>query len=132
MTKFKSARFTSVCLIAVGAISIAIPTNAKERSPVYPKQLLGTWEMGYEPCKAPGNPDSDGRILIEERVHFGYEDSSTPVRILQISRSPLAWKISSLLDIDGYVSTQHEIYVLSGTHLTIVGTESSNIYTRCD
>ncbi len=58
--------------------------------------------MGLEPCKAPGNPDSDGRTLIEERVQFGYE---TPVHLYGYFRSEIPYGLENKisLDIDGYV-----------------------------
>lgn len=112
--------------------SFASPALCKDPKVNFPSQLQGVWELGFEPCKQPGNYDSDGRIEIKADVLKAYEDHSVPVRIVRVSSSPLAWRITYLLHIDGSTEKNSAIYALNGSHtLTIVDQSKPSIYSRC-
>ena len=99
----------------------------------YPKQIQGVWQKGYEPCKLPGNLDSDGRKEIKSKVIHNYEDTSTPIEVVHLAKQPQAWKIKSSFEIDGYTTSGYEIYILSGKAImTIVSASSSSVFTRCN
>ncbi len=119
----------ALALLAVTA-SCAAPALCKEVN--FPRQLQGIWELGFEPCKLPGNLDSDGRIEIKAYVLEAYEDHSVPVKIVRVSSSPLAWRISYLLHIDESTEKNSAIYALNGSHtLTIIDESKPSIYSRC-
>ena len=125
--------WTIVPLMTATALALSVPAIAKRPSAAYPEQLLGVWEGGYEPCKFPGNLDSDARIEIQRSVLNDYEQHNKPVHVIQVSSKPLAWKIGSILYADGQDSSQSEIYVLNGSgQLTIVDESRTEIYTRCE
>lgn len=97
----------SLLLIATDGLARGL-----ERPVMYPQALRGYWEIGHGECKLPGNPDSDGRIEITKTDRYGYEDSSKPIRVIQISKVPLAWKIKSRLNIYDDLSTQYDGQVI--------------------
>lgn len=105
---------------------------AKERQPIFPKSLHGVWEVGLTPCKMPGNLDSDTRIEIKPSIVEGYEHTTKPLSIFQVSKKPMAWKVKSAVDIDGLISDEYEIYILSGKDvLTVVDDNLPRVYSRC-
>jgi hypothetical protein len=84
-------------------------------------------------CSSPINYDSDSLIDIGRDVLGHYEDSSKIIRAVQISRTPTAWKIDSLLNVggDGYHDKVSEIFILSGGNLIIAGSGGFEAYARC-
>lgn len=69
---------------------------------------------------------------IREHDLIGYEDSNVPLRVIQISRVPLAWKIKSRLDIYGDFPTQYKIFALSDKDwLVVIRDGVFHDYTRC-
>lgn len=116
----------------VVAASFVAPALCKDPKVKFPSQLQGVWELGFEPCKLPGNFDSDGRIEIKAHVLEAYEDHSVPVKIVRVSSSPLAWRITYLLHIDESTEKNSAIFALNGSHtLTIVDKSKPSIYSRC-
>ena len=121
----------ALALFVVSA-SFAAPALCKDPKANFPSQLRGVWELGFEPCKLPGNHDSDGRIEIKADVLEAYEDHSVPLKIVRVSSSPLAWRITYLLHIDESIEKSSAIYALNGSHtLTIVDKSKPSIYSRC-
>ncbi len=121
----------ALALFIVSA-SFAAPALCKDPKVNFPSQLQGVWELGFEPCRLPGNLDSDGRIEIKADVLEAYEDHSVPVRIVRVSSSPLAWRITYLLHIDESTEKNSAIYALNGSHtLTIVDKSKPSIYSKC-
>lgn len=127
------------------AISMAVITGfvcadsiAKGRPSAvrYPAALHGVWlGEGREYCKLPDSLDSDARFEISSAKLIGYEHWNKPLRIVQISKEPIAWKVISQTNFDGKVFDLEEIYVLSGYKngvLTIVNIDQSKTYDRCD
>lgn len=121
----------ALALFIVSA-SFAFPALCKDPKVNFPSQLHGVWELGFEPCKLPGNLDSDGRIEIKAQVLEAYEDHSVPVETVRVSSSPLAWRITYLLHIDEFTEKNSAIYALNGSRtLTIVDKSKPSIYSRC-
>lgn len=56
----------------------------------FPKEVIGTWDLGPAACKLPVNPDSDTPIEIQPHRLLGFENTDTLRRISQISESPVA------------------------------------------
>ena len=130
---YESLRLVLLILTATAATALAMPASGKQPRAAYPKQILGVWEGGYEACKLPGNLDSDQRIEFKPHLLDDYEQHSKPVQVVQVSRTPLAWKITSILYIDENHLSQSEIYVLNTSgRLTIVDQSRTEVYTRCD
>jgi hypothetical protein len=112
---------------------LACAVSAKPPSAIYPKQVQGVWQLGYEPCKLPGDIDSDGRIEIKAGILEAYEDVSLPLKVVRVSKSPDAWRITYLLRIDGNQDQHSAVYALSGSHtLTIIDDSRPAVYTRCN
>lgn len=114
---------------------LSFPCMSAERnatSASYPRELMGYWEHRNGPCKKPGNPDSDGRLVIGLNTMWGYEDKFEPTLVLQISKSPKAWKIKSIRHIYEDKSVNYDIFVLHGDrYLTVINDYSSYTYVRC-
>ena len=122
-----------VTLMTATVVALPNPAVAKRPNAAYPEQLLGVWEGGYESCMLPGNLDSDARIEIQRGALNDYEQHSKPTHVIQVSTKPLAWRISSILHVDGQDSSQSEIYVLNGSgQLTIADESRTEVYTRCE
>lgn len=129
---FKIRMLWRALALLMVAASCAAPALSKDPKVDFPKQLQGVWELGFEPCKLPGNFDSDGRIEIKAYVLEAYEDHSVPVKIVRVSSSPSAWRITYLLHIDESVQKSSAIYALNGSHtLTIIDESKPSIYSRC-
>lgn len=109
--------------------------KGKQARAVYPAELHGIWEGGVSVCKLPGNPDSDVRMEIGAGKLVDYEEWNEPVRVVQISRNPKAWKIVSKLHLDdGDVFDVEDIFLLSAEdngRLTVVNSQTSMSYLRC-
>ena len=112
---------------------ITTTAHAKNGAPAYPIQIRGTWMPDDISCSSPVNYDSDSLIDIGRNVLGHYEDSSKVTRALQISKTPAAWKIDSLLNVggDGYHEKVSEIFILSGDNLIIAGSDGFETYSRC-
>lgn len=84
-------------------------------------------------CSSPVNHDSDSLIDIGGNELGHYEDSSKATRVVQISETPPAWSIDSLLNVggDGYDRKVSELFVLSGDRLIIAGTDGFETYAKC-
>ena len=125
----------AIFFLALISVTYPVHTQAagSKKAPAFPIQLRGIWQGGREPCKHPGNMDSDSRIEIHSNKIFGYEDSSELISILKISSNPTAWKVHSKLDLgDSYFVDEYLIYVLSGEHLTVIDDRALPFtYTSC-
>ncbi|WP_156087683.1 hypothetical protein [Lysobacter sp. Root667] len=127
----------AIAIVLAGVLCMACaPSVAKGKvaSAHYPKVLHGVWQADFPTCKLPGNLDSDVRIEIKPDKLIDYEQWNSPVRVIQISRSPQAWKISSRVHIDESTFDHEEIYALSGQdngQLTIVDGNRAITYARC-
>lgn len=116
------------------AYSPSFAGEGRARS-VYPAVLHGVWEAGVPVCKLPGNPDSDVRMEIQAKKLVDYEEWNEPVRVVQISTNPRAWKIVSKLHLDDDVIQVEDIFVLSAEdsgRLTVVNNRTSMSYLRCN
>ncbi|GAB3380110.1 hypothetical protein [Lysobacter fragariae] len=123
--------------IALSGMLCMSCASAGERqgSSRYPAVLHGVWQGSFQNCQSPDGLDSDTRIEISANKLLDYEQWNDPVSIVQISKKPLAWKVVSMLQIDGYATRQEEVFVLSGQNngmLTIADENRSAIYARCD
>ena len=133
--EFKVGKAVAIAL--AGMLCMACASSlAKGKAPVasYPKVLHGVWQADHHTCRLPGNLDSDVRIEITADKLMDYEQWNKPVRVVQISRSPQAWKITSKLHIDESTFDHEEIYALSGQDnglLTIVDENRALTYARC-
>lgn len=123
-------RIYPLALFLISLVSAAAGRN--ETSASYPRELMGYWELRNGPCKKPGNPDSDGRLVIGLKTMWGYEDKYEPTLVLQISKSPKAWKIRSIHHIYEDKSVNYDIFVLhQDRYLTVINDYSSHTYVRC-
>ena len=122
-------------LFLMSFIFFSLSTHASsddKATAIYPDAILGIWELGPELCELPGNTDSDGRIAIERDKLIGYEEYNVPLRVFQISRSPKAWKIKSVLRIYEDRHIDYQIFALTGPdRLTVVSDTSSYELSRC-
>lgn len=124
--------------LMVGMLCMACTSTSakgKQARAAYPAELHGIWEGGVPVCKLPGNPDSDVRMEIGAGKLVDYEEWNEPVRVVQISRNPKAWKIVSKLHLDdGDVFEAEDIFLLSAEdngRLTVVNGQTSLSYFRC-
>lgn len=113
----------------------ASPAKGKPPAVAYPAVLQGVW-IGDSPdaCKQPNATDNDSRMQIAARKLTAYEDWREPVSVVQISKTPQAWKIVSQLHINEDTIRLEEILLLSGEdhgELTVVNYRQSNTYYRC-
>jgi hypothetical protein len=96
--------------------------------------LHGTWEVGPERCKLPGNPDSDARIVIEANRIYGYEDWSEALEVTAISTSPLAWRLRIREHFQEEVYESDLIFSVTSkdqSSLTIIDESRAETYVRC-
>ncbi|HJR74853.1 MAG TPA: hypothetical protein VJ806_14590 [Luteimonas sp.] len=115
------------CLFAF----VALPFSATSGT-TYPAAIHGYWEFGHEQCKALGNYDSDGRVEITKTDLINYEQSNKPLRVIQVSKTPKAWKIKSELKNYEEKSIEFEIFALSDENtLTVIGFGTTKRFTRC-
>lgn len=121
-----------------GLLCIACTSStAKGKAPAaaYPAVLQGVWiGEGPEYCKRPDAEDNDSRMQIAARKLTAYEDWREPVSVVQISKTPQAWKIVSQLHINEDTIRLEEVLLLSGEDngaLTVVNYRQSNTYYRC-
>ena len=99
-----------------------------------PRVLRGTWEIGPELCKLPGNGDSDSRIVIEARKINGYEHWSQILAVTQISTVPLAWKVRRRDDAQGDIFEVEAIFSITSEDqgsLVIIDSSQDVSYRRC-
>ena len=71
---------------------------------------------------------------IQRDLLYGYEEVSKPVRVELISKTPLAWRIESMIDIGPsgiFERDAPDIFVLSGDRLTVVSGNRAEVYKRC-
>lgn len=130
-------RNTAAAALA-GLLCIACTTStAKGKAPAatYPAVLQGIWlGEGQEYCKRADSLDSDSRFEITASKRTGYEDWNEPLSVVQISRSPQAWKIVSNLYINEEPMRIEEVFLLSGQDngaLTVVSSGHTMTYYRC-
>lgn len=115
--------------IGVIALSCVYPAGASGAAK-FPKEALGTWDLGPAACKLPVNPDSDAPIEIQSNRVLGYENTDKLRKISRISNQPATWRVSTESNIAPGIVVD-EIYVLKGDHLTITDGESVRTYRRC-
>lgn len=133
--EFKASK--AVAMVLAGMLCVAASNSvAKGKSGAvrYPAALQGVWLGGRaEYCKLPDSLDSDSRFEVTPAKLIGYEHWNKPLRIVQISKSPLAWKVISKTHFDDKVFELEDIYVLSskGSVLTVVSDEQTKDYYRC-
>ena len=97
-----------------------------------PNELLGVWDLRDQPCKLPGNPDSDTKIEILPTAINGYEHWYVPKGVEPLSNTPKAWRIQSKMHSDGEESDQTQIFAMSGADtLTVIDDSGPEIYARC-
>ena len=84
-------------------------------------------------CSSPVNHDSDSLIDIGRNELGYYEDLGKATHVVQVSETPPAWRIDSLLNVggDGYNHKVSELFVLSGDRLIIAGIDGFETYARC-
>lgn len=120
-----------LCLVCADSIAKGKPSAVR-----YPAALKGVWlGEGAEYCKHPDSLGSDSRFEITPTKLVGYEHWNKPLRIVQISKVPMAWKVESRSYFEGSSVDTEEVYVLSGhknRHLTVVNTSQSTTYDRCE
>lgn len=133
--EFKAGRMFAMALAGiVGMACCGAVAKGKPGEVNYPAALKGTWLWESEDCKNPDSLDSDARFQITPAKLIGYEHWNKPLRIVQISKIPMAWKVVSRTYFDGASAELEEIYVLSGHqngYLTVVNVGQSNTYRRC-
>jgi hypothetical protein len=119
-------------LLVLISISAADEVSAAKSgpSPVYPKELQGTWDLGQGSCKLPIDPDLDAPIRVETARLMGYEHQEAPVSIERVSESPLAWRVSATSDNAPGITTD-DLYIVKNDHLTISDGEATRKYRRC-
>lgn len=133
--EFKAGRVFAMALAGlVGMACCGAVAKGKPGAVHYPAALKGTWLWESEDCKNPDSLDSDARFEITPVKLIGYEHWNRPLRIVQISKDPMAWKVVSQTTFDGKTFELEEIYAISGyrnRRLTIVNSNQSNAYERC-
>ncbi len=109
-------------------------TSSAEVPASYPGPLHGHWMPKDVACPSPIDYDSDVLIVIDKERLAHYEDGNKPVRVRQVAAVPQVWVVESLLNVagEGYDTPVTEVFVLSGTGLTIVGDEQVETYRKCD
>ena len=119
-------------LLVLISISAADEVSAAKSgpSPVYPKELQGTWDLGPDSCRLPINPDADSPIQVEMTRLMGYEHQETLVSIRRVSENPIAWRVVATSDIAPGITTT-DLYIVKDDHLTISDGETSKKYRRC-
>lgn len=107
--------------------------DAKNSTANYAEAILGTWMPEDVACSSPVNYDSDSLIDIGRNELGYYEDLGKATHVVQVSETPPAWRIDSLLNVggDGYNRKVSELFVLSGDRLIIAGTDGFETYARC-
>lgn len=106
----------------------------RQTGSVIPSALHGIWEAGVETCVAPGNPDSDTRIIISDEKVEGFEDWSEVLQVSTLSDSPAAWKVRARLHMQEDVVEVQSIYLLPAKdtdRLVIVDESRPEIYVKC-
>lgn len=96
----------------------------------FPAELVGSWDLGPEPCRLPLNPDADSPIRIEGRQVLRYEDIDTARRIKRVSTMPMAWQVVATSAAAPDVVT-HDLYVVEGDSLTVTNGSEAVKYRRC-
>ncbi|KRD75926.1 hypothetical protein ASE43_13935 [Lysobacter sp. Root983] len=133
--EFKAGKVFAMALAGiVGMACCGAVAKGKSSAVHYPAALKGIWLGENEDCKNPDSLDSDARFEITPAKLIGYEHWNKPLRIVQISKVPMAWKVVSRTYFDGASVELEEIYVLSGhqnRYLTVVNIDQSNTYGRC-
>ncbi len=117
--------------LAIGIVALMCgwQTIAAEAAK-FPKEVMGTWDLGPAACKLPVNPDSDAPIEIQAQRLLGFENTDKLMRISRVSSDPVAWLVSTESNIALGIVV-NEIYVLKGDHLTITDGEAVRSYRRC-
>jgi len=129
-------RWTPLFLIG-SALASSMPASVgqKDASVQYPSQLHGMWIPEDASCPLPGESyDGDSVMNIGPRMIQGYEDRSKPTAVARISRSPLAWRIESSMDVGPsgfYVTDDPKIFVMGEGRLTVVSSSHTEIYRKC-
>ena len=130
---------SAVAMVLAGVFFLASAHSVAKGKPSavrYPAALHGIWlGEGREYCKHPDSLDSDSRFTITPAKLIGYEHWNKPLRIVQISKVPMAWKVASRSYFEGSSVDLEEVYVLSGyenRRLTVANTSQSTMYDRCD
>lgn len=125
----RSLKAVLLALISVSAVD-GVSAAKKGASPIYPKELQGTWDLGQDSCKLPIDPDLDTPIRVETARLMGYEHQEAPVSIERVSESPLAWRVSATSDNAPGITTD-DLYIVKNDHLTISDGETVRQYRRC-
>lgn len=129
----------AIAMVLAGMLCVACAASVakgKVAAVRYPAALHGVWlgGAGGAYCKHPDSLDSDSRFEITPTKLTGYEHWNKPLRIVQLSKEPMAWKVVSRTYFDEQEFELEEIYVLSGQELgrlTIVNVDQSKTYDRC-
>ena len=128
----------AVAMVLAGVFFLASAHSVAKGKPSavrYPAALHGIWlGEGREYCKHPDSLGSDSRFTITPTKLIGYEHWNKPLRIVQLSKEPAAWKVISQTHFEGQAVSLEEVYVLSGYKgdtLTIVNSSQSQTYDRC-
>lgn len=128
----------AVAMVMAGVLCMGSSNSVAKGKPGavrYPAILQGIWlGEGREYCKHPDSLGSDSRFTITPTKLIGYEHWNKPLRIIQLSKGPAAWKVISQTHFEDQAASLEEIYVLSGYKgdtLTIVNSSQSHTYDRC-
>ena len=128
----------AVAMVMAGVLCVASSNSVAKGKPGavrYPAILQGIWlGEGREYCKHPDSLDSDSRFEITPINLIGYEHWNKPLRIVQISKAPMAWKVLARSYFDGSSVDMEDIYVLSSKArmLTVVSDGHTMAYYRCE
>jgi hypothetical protein len=134
--EFKASK--AIAMVLAGMLCMASSHSMAKGKPGavrYPAALQGVWLGGRaEYCKRPDSLDSDSRFEVTPAKLIGYEHWNKPLRIVQLSKEPAAWKVISQTHFEDQAASLEEVYVLSGYKgdtLTIVNSSQSHTYHHC-
>lgn len=109
------------------------PKNgAVSRSAEFPKELLGQWMLGPEPCFLPMNADADGQLTITREKMYGYEDTYDPVGVSTNSDVTNSWSIAIAEQLGDQRHVSNSVFTLRGSALSIkYDEEYTATYVKC-
>lgn len=138
MTCLKEKVMQRVCMLAMLSVAVSsVPawSAQKKAQARYPSQIHGMWIPEEDICPEAGQSyDGDMVMDISSRLLHGYEDRSKPTAVILVSKTPLAWRIESMMDVGPsgfYSKDMPRIFVLGKGRLTVVTEDHANTYKRC-
>lgn len=127
----------TACVSVVGSIFLLASSRAEALGrPTYPQVLHGFWIPADDSCPPNGQSyDGDQMMDVANDRLTGYEEVSKPVKVSQVSRTPRAWRIESLIDVGPsgiFEKAPPQLFLLGESTLTVASEEATYIFKRCE